>query len=114
VIRNLISNALKFTYPGGRIDISARHDERDVEIAVSDTGMGIDQEHLPKLFRIETKYKRLGTAHETGTGLGLILCKELIEKNRGRIWAESEVNKGSVFRFTLPAYQYDEPPPKLG
>jgi two-component system sensor histidine kinase/response regulator len=114
VIRNLISNAIKFTYPGGRIDISARYDERDVEIAVTDTGMGIDPEHLPKLFRIETKYKRLGTAHETGTGLGLILCKELIEKNHGRIWAESEVKQGSVFRFILPAYQYNEPPLKFG
>jgi signal transduction histidine kinase len=102
VVRNLISNALKFTHPGGTIDVSIRQDEKYIEVSVSDTGIGIGKEHLPKLFRIETKYKRAGTAREKGTGLGLILCKELVEQNSGEIWVESEVGKGTVFRFTLP------------
>jgi two-component system sensor histidine kinase/response regulator len=102
VVRNLISNALKFTHPGGTVDVSIRQEKKDIEISVSDTGIGIGKEHLPKLFRIETKYKRVGTAREKGTGLGLILCKELVEQNNGKIWVESEVGKGTVFRFTLP------------
>jgi signal transduction histidine kinase len=102
VVRNLISNALKFTHAGGTIDISTRQEGISIEVSVSDTGIGIAQKHLPKLFRIETTYKRLGTAREKGTGLGLILCKELVEKNGGRIWVESEVGKGTTFRFTLP------------
>jgi signal transduction histidine kinase len=102
VVRNLISNALKFTEAGGTVEISATPDNDVVEISVSDTGVGIGKEHISKPFRIDTKYKRLGTAREKGTGLGLILCKEFVEKNGGRIWVESEVGKGSVFRFTLP------------
>jgi signal transduction histidine kinase len=102
VIRNLVSNALKFTHPGGTVDVSVRQDEKYIEVSVSDTGIGIAREHLSKLFRIETKYKKSGTAREKGTGLGLILCKELVEKNGGTIWVESEVGKGTTFRVTLP------------
>jgi len=102
VVRNLISNALKFTRTGDTVEVSTRQDEKHIEVSVSDTGIGIRKEHLPKLFRIETKYKRLGTAQEKGTGLGLILCKELVEQNGGKIWVESEVEKGTTFRFTLP------------
>ena len=101
-VRNLVSNALKFTKNGGNIAISATPNHQRVEIAVSDTGIGIPQEKLPKLFRIEEHYQRAGTANESGTGLGLALCKELIEKNDGTIWIESDVEKGTTVKFTLP------------
>jgi len=102
VLRNLISNALKFTPSIGLIKVSARQDESHVEFAVSDTGTGISQEDLSKLFRIDIQYTQVGTAGERGTGLGLNLCKDLIEKNGGKIWVESEIGKGTTFRFTLP------------
>ena len=102
VVRNLLSNALKFTYPGGNITVSAQPAEQWMTISVADTGIGIEAEHLPKLFRIDAIYRRKGTAREPGTGLGLILCKEFIEKHGGEIWAESVVGKGSTFKFTLP------------
>jgi PAS domain S-box-containing protein len=102
VLRNLISNALKFSQTDGIIEISAHSYETYVEVAVSDTGTGIRQENIPKLFRIDMQYTNVGTAGETGTGLGLILCQELVERNGGRIWVESDVGKGTTFRFTLP------------
>jgi len=102
VIRNLLSNALKFTETGGSITIAARQDAECIEVAVSDTGVGIPADKLPKLFRIDTKLTTTGTAGEKGTGLGLPLCKDLIEKNDGALWVESESGKGSTFRFTLP------------
>lgn len=103
VIRNLISNALKFTKSGGRVEFSAKQNGEYVEVSVTDTGIGISKEHLSKLFRIDARYKRLGTDREKGTGLGLILCKEFIEKHGGTIWIESEVDQGSTVKFTLPA-----------
>lgn len=102
ILRNLISNALKFTSCGGRVTISGTQDGDTTTIAVADTGIGIGQEYLPNLFRIDTQYKRKGTADEQGTGLGLILCQEFIEKSGGKIWVESRVNEGSTFKFTLP------------
>jgi signal transduction histidine kinase len=102
VVRNLISNALKFTFPGDSINISATQNEDFIEVSVSDTGVGIRQEALPKLFRVDVTYQTPGTAGEEGTGLGLILCKELVERNGGTIWVESEVGEGTTFRFTLP------------
>jgi signal transduction histidine kinase len=102
VVRNLLSNAIKFTEVGGTIKISATHDENTVNVAVSDTGIGIPEEKLSDLFRIDAKSQREGTAGEKGTGLGLILCKEFIEKHGGKIWAESKVGKGTTFTFTLP------------
>ena len=102
VIRNLISNALKFTHTGGIVDVSIRHDGDFIEVAVSDTGVGIEQKHLSKLFRIDEKFRRSGTAREKGTGLGLILSKEFVKRNGGKIWVESEIGKGTTFRFTLP------------
>jgi two-component system, sensor histidine kinase and response regulator len=102
VVRNLVSNALKFTHAGGSIEVSVKPQETSVEIAVADTGMGIPQKDLAKLFRIDVKYRNVGTAGEEGSGLGLILCKDLVEKNGGCIWVESEVGKGTTFRFTLP------------
>jgi signal transduction histidine kinase len=103
IMRNLLSNALKFTESGGTIDVSLPHRNKNVvEIAVSDTGVGISEENMEKLFRIDAKFTTTGTAGEQGTGLGLILCKELVEKNGGTIRVESEVGKGTMFVFTLP------------
>jgi two-component system, sensor histidine kinase and response regulator len=102
VIRNLLSNALKFTPTGGVVTISARQQTHEVEITVADTGVGIPPENLSHLFRIDTKTSSQGTAGEEGTGLGLILCKELVEKNGGAIHVESEPSRGSRFWFTLP------------
>lgn len=102
VLRNLLTNAIKFTHNGGEINITA-YDRGDyVEVNVDDNGMGIKQEDLSKLFRIDVHHTSIGTSREKGTGLGLILCREFIEKNGGRIWAESEINQGSSFKFTLP------------
>jgi CheY-like chemotaxis protein len=103
VIRNLVSNAIKFTRHGGRITISAGPGENNtVVIAVKDTGIGMSNEMLDNLFRIDVKSGRRGTEGEPSTGLGLLLCKEFIEKHGGKIWVESEEGKGSVFYFTLP------------
>ncbi|GAK51781.1 response regulator receiver sensor signal transduction histidine kinase [Candidatus Moduliflexus flocculans] len=102
VLRNLVSNALKFTPNGGSVRLSARLLEQDVEIAVADTGVGIPQADVAQLFRIDAHYTHVGTRGETGTGLGLVLCKELVEKNGGRIWVESESGSGTRFFFTLP------------
>ena len=102
VIRNLLSNALKFTPPQGSIEISAHQDQEYARVLVSDTGIGIEPQHLSKLFQLDAKYKRLGTAHEKGTGLGLILCKEFVERNGGKIWVESKIGTGSTFMFTIP------------
>ncbi len=103
ILRNVISNAVKFTHEGGEIAFTATDvDGGYLEVTVSDTGIGIAQEHLSKLFRIDSRYKRLGTAREKGTGLGLILCKEFVEKNAGTIWLESETGHGTSAKFTLP------------
>lgn len=102
ILRNLISNAIKFTNPGGSIVISAERKAEELLISVADNGVGINQVSINKLFRIEEAYSTLGTQKEKGSGLGLLLCKEFVEKHGGRIWVESEVGKGSTFRFTIP------------
>jgi signal transduction histidine kinase len=102
VIRNLLSNAIKFTPEGGTITLSTQKSENEIKVSVSDTGVGMSEKVIQKLFRIDAKHSTIGTADEKGTGLGLILCKEFIEKNGGQIGVESEVGKGSVFYFTLP------------
>jgi signal transduction histidine kinase len=103
VIRNLVSNAVKFTTRGGKINISAKFLSSDtVEVAINDTGIGMNKEFLENIFRLDTDTNRKGTEGEPSTGLGLLLCKEFVEKNGGKIWAESEEGKGSCFRFTLP------------
>jgi PAS domain S-box-containing protein len=105
VIRNLLSNAIKFTPSNGKIIISS-HTEKDFEIVtVSDTGVGMSEKELNKLFAIENKLSNPGTANEKGTGLGLILCKEFVETNGGKIWVESKINQGSEFHFTVPVYK---------
>jgi len=102
VLRNLISNAIKFTHPGGQIVISADKKPDELMISISDNGIGIKKEVIGKLFRIDENHIVPGTQNEKGTGLGLILCKEFIEKHGGNIWVESEVGKGSRFCFTIP------------
>jgi signal transduction histidine kinase len=102
VFRNLISNAIKFTKPEGAITIDVTDKDVFWQFSVADNGIGMDQETLSKLFSITEKTQRAGTANEEGTGLGLILCKEFIEKNGGTIFVESELNSGSKFCFTVP------------
>jgi PAS domain S-box-containing protein len=102
IIRNLLSNAVKFTHPGGRIEVLARlKDENKVEIKVEDTGIGMDEQLKHRLFMLNEKTSRLGTYGELSSGLGLLLCKELVEKCGGEMFVESEEGKGSTFIFTL-------------
>ena len=101
ILRNLISNALKFTEINGNITISADIQDEFVFLKVKDSGIGISKENQEKLFKLDCNYTTIGTADETGSGLGLILCKEFAERNGGDIWVESEENKGSEFILTL-------------
>jgi signal transduction histidine kinase/Flp pilus assembly protein TadD len=103
VLRNLINNAIKFTPEGGNIEVLAKKTDGQVQISVSDTGVGIAEEDTPNLFRIDSKVKRKGTNNEDGSGLGLILCHEFIIKHNGKIWVESSPGKGSEFIFSIPA-----------
>jgi PAS domain S-box-containing protein len=103
-VRNLLSNALKFTSENGKVELSAAEDNTQVKVSVRDNGKGMKSEDLGKLFNIGLKYTTRGTEEEEGTGLGLILCKEFVEKHGGEIWAESEPEKGSTFYFTLPNF----------
>jgi signal transduction histidine kinase len=107
-LRNILSNAIKFTNKGGNVSIQTSLKEGKAEISIQDTGVGMSADDLEKLFRIDKCYTTNGTANEIGTGLGLILCNEFIVKNKGRITVESELNKGSVFRFVLPMVTTNE------
>ncbi len=102
VLRNLVTNAIKFTPENGTILIKVQHNIDAVIVTVEDTGVGISPENLSKLFRIDENITTIGTANEQGSGLGLILCREFIEKNSGTIWVKSEFGKGSKFKFALP------------
>jgi signal transduction histidine kinase len=102
IFRNIITNALKFTYNGGQIDICAEKSNTYATFNISDNGIGIKPESLKKLFNISQITSTPGTAEETGSGLGLVLCKEFVEKHGGKIWVESEFDKGSKFKFTIP------------
>jgi signal transduction histidine kinase len=101
VLRNLISNAIKFSNPDGEIVILVNKTDDFVEINVIDDGVGMSRESLGKLFRIDTYYSTSGTMGESGTGLGLIICKEFVEKNKGRIKAISSEGAGTTMSFTL-------------
>jgi signal transduction histidine kinase len=102
IIRNLISNAIKFTPENGIITLDSFLDDNNCLISISDTGIGMNRKTQDKLFRIDAQTTTLGTNEETGTGLGLILCQEFVEKHGGKIWVESEEEKGSTFYFSLP------------
>lgn len=105
VLRNLISNAVKFSKSGGLVKVGFRRlNEKMIEFYVSDQGIGIAEEDITKLFRIDFNTKMIGESTEKGTGFGLILCKEFVEKQGGEISVESELRVGSVFRFSLPIY----------
>jgi len=101
ILRNLITNAVKYSFEGGEIQILDKIKNDVVTICIADKGTGISPENRKKLFRTDEKFKAVGTANEKGTGLGLVLCKEFVEKNNGKIWVESEEGKGSTFCFTL-------------
>ena len=102
VVRNLLNNAIKFTKSGGEISIRYEITHPYIRISVTDNGLGMNEIQLSKLFKIEDHFTLPGTAKEKGTGLGLLLCKEFVEKNGGKIWAESLEDQGSTFHFTLP------------
>lgn len=106
ILRNLLSNAIKFSHRQSKVTLKSTpylNDNNFIEVTISDNGVGISKETIEKLFRIETNVTTYGTEKEKGTGLGLILCRELVEKNGGRIWVESIENEGSTFHFTIPA-----------
>lgn len=103
VVRNLLSNAYKFTYSKqGRVEISAKQNKNNVEVWVKDNGVGITKETQKQIFRVDNQVKTSGTNNESGSGLGLILCKEFVEKNGGKLAVESELGNGSIFSFNLP------------
>lgn len=104
VVQNLTTNALKFTPAGGEVKIMVQEGAKEglVEVTVSDNGIGIKEEDIEKLFRIDAHHTTEGTNQEPGTGLGLILCKEMVEKNGGEIWIESTIGEGTQVKFTLP------------
>jgi two-component system, sensor histidine kinase and response regulator len=104
ILRNMISNAIKFTGKNGTINIFAEKDIKDVIITVLDNGLGMDKEKQNRLWRISQQNTSEGTEGEKGTGFGLILCKEFVEKHGGKIWVKSEPGKGSEFKFSLPLY----------
>jgi two-component system sensor histidine kinase/response regulator len=101
VLRNLISNAVKFTHNSGHIGISAIVNSNEVTVCVKDNGIGIPEQNLGEVFRVDSRFSRPGTRMEQGTGLGLKICKEFVEMLGGRIWVESTVHKGSEFKFTV-------------
>jgi signal transduction histidine kinase len=105
VIRNLVSNAIKFTRIGGKINVTADYESgHSLVVKVSDSGIGMTEELKNKLFLLDERTSRQGTEGEPSTGLGLLLCKEFIDKHCGRIWVESKVGIGSSFSFMIPEY----------
>lgn len=105
ILRNLITNAIKYTHRGGKVRITATTNNNNVEVTVLDNGVGIATKHLEDIFEINSKTNTADTANEFGTGLGLILCKDFIVKHGGRIWVESTPGKGCRFIFSLPLHE---------
>ena len=106
VLRNLLSNAIKFTHTTGQIVVSAVQNRDECMISIRDTGIGIGKENISRLFRMDESFSTVGTHNEKGTGLGLLLSKEFVEKHGGKIWVISEPGKGSTFYFTIPVVLY--------
>jgi len=104
VLRNLISNAIKFTNKNGIIRVKTKTMDNEIQVSIIDPGVGIKPEIIQKLFKISEQATTTGTSKERGTGLGLIICKDFIDKHGGRIWVESQPGKGSVFHFTLSKF----------
>ena len=102
IVRNLLNNAIKFSNKNGKIELLAKKDEEMLIVTVKDDGIGMTPDMIGNLFKIEKSVQREGTAHEKGTGLGLILCQEFVKKNGGDIWVNSEIDRGSSFHFSLP------------
>ena len=102
IIRNIINNSIKFTLEGGTIKINYTKTDKEHLISIFDNGVGMKEKTLKNLFQLDKAESILGTNNEKGTGLGLIICKEFIEKINGRIWAESELGIGTTFYFTIP------------
>ena len=102
IVRNLVSNSIKFTKPGGRITIEVKPVDTFVHFSIADTGIGMRKDVVDNLFNVGKSISTRGTANEEGTGLGLSLCKEMIALHGGKIWVESEIDKGTTFYFTLP------------
>ena len=102
ILRNLITNAIKFTHRNGKVEVDAKVYPGHVEVTVSDNGIGMSDEIISKLFRLDANLSTRGTDNEKGTGLGLFLCKEFVEKHGGKIWVESEVGQGSTFKILFP------------
>ncbi|NQV02207.1 MAG: ATP-binding protein, partial [Bacteroidia bacterium] len=108
IVRNLVSNAIKFTPQEEKITITAKSlDGKWAEISVKDTGIGMSQKMIDALFKLDIDTSRKGTDNEPSTGLGLIICKDFVEKHGGKLWVESEEGKGSTFYFTLPSKASD-------
>lgn len=108
IIRNFLSNAIKFTHKSGKVVVRFNTEGKFLRICVDDSGVGIPEIKLKDLFRIDINHSTKGTEQETGTGIGLILCREFVKMNGGEIFAESEENKGSTFCFTLPLAKFHE------
>ena len=108
VLRNLLSNALKFTPENGSVEMSAVEINTEVKVSIKDSGVGISESNLKRIFDQDQPLKTTGTNKESGSGLGLILCKDFVEKTGGRIWVESEEGKGSTFIFTIPVNRIRE------
>lgn len=102
IIRNLVSNAIKFSLPSGKVTIRSEEKEDTIVMSVEDAGIGMDGETLSSLFKPESAKSRLGTSNESGTGIGLLVCRDMIELNKGKIWVESREGSGTAFYFSLP------------
>jgi signal transduction histidine kinase len=103
ILRNLVSNAIKFSYKGRTITIKSTQDNEFTRATIEDTGAGIEESGIDCLFKIDKQYIRKGTENEDGTGLGLIICKEMVDLHKGKIWVESVKDKGSLFHFSIPS-----------
>jgi len=105
ILRNLLSNAIKYSECQGKIEIFSMPVDEFIEITVADNGIGMDENIKDNLFKSDLNESKPGTANEKGTGLGLIICKDFVERNHGKIWIDNNREKGTAFKFTLPIYK---------